>query len=217
MGLKQILPIAAGAAILAASGGTAAPALAAAAEGAGAAGAAGAGAGGLLGAASGMTGTALGTGAGLLGTGAATAAESIPSVLEGSGLVGSTAGGLADIATTATPSAINTLNSATLAEGTTGLGGSLIPTMDLANSTVVNPLSAWDKVSNFADKYGTVQNVTGAGNLAMKYADMNKPRPMQSSGQVSRGQAPTMEALMALQKMGYQLPQNKKINFSLIG
>lgn len=93
--------------------------------------------------------------------------------------------------------------------------------MSAANSAMTAP-STWDTrlgdFKNFADEYGTVQNVTGAGNLAMKYADMNKPRQMQAqSGQISRGQAPTMEGLLALQQASYGLPQRKKIDFSLLG
>lgn len=74
-----------------------------------------------------------------------------------------------------------------------------------------------EKLKSMYDKYGTVQNLTGAANVGMQYANSNQPKPMQAGGQIQRGQAPTMDALMELQKMGYQLPQRKKINFGLIG
>ena len=89
---------------------------------------------------------------------------------------------------------------------------------ELANNNIGSmPFSLNDKMQSMYDKYGTVQNVTGAGNLAMKYADMNQARPMQSQGQVVKGQAPTMEGLLALQQAGYGLPQRKKLNLGLIG
>ena len=74
-----------------------------------------------------------------------------------------------------------------------------------------------EKLMKMYDKYGTVQNLTGAANAGMEYSKMNQPRPMQAGGQVTRGQAPSMDALMALQKSAYQQPQRKKINFSLLG
>lgn len=90
---------------------------------------------------------------------------------------------------------------------------------ELANNNIGSMPNAFnEKLQSMYDKYGTVQNVTGAGNLAMKYADMNKPRQMQAqSGQISRGQAPTMEGLLALQQAGYGLPQRRKIDLGLIG
>ena len=80
------------------------------------------------------------------------------------------------------------------------------------------PNSFNEKLMGMYDKYGTVNNVTGAANAAMKYAELPKPQRLQAQqGQISKGQAPTLEGLLALQKMGYALPQNKKINFSLLG
>lgn len=209
---KVLIPLALGAGAIIASGGLATPAVA----GVAGAGTAGAGAGGLLGAASGMTGTAL-------GAGEAEAASLAPMVageslapfmgqeLVRDAVVNPITGGLLEATTPAL----------TALEGTAGtqIPTSLIPLRDLSQGAVgMTPLSTFDKMKAFGDKYGTVQNLTGAGNMAMKYAEMNKPKPIQAqSGQVSRGQAPTLEGLLALQKMGYALPQNKKINFSLLG
>ncbi len=95
----------------------------------------------------------------------------------------------------------------------------LIPMRDLSQGAIgMTPLSAWDRMKEFGDKYGTVQNVMGASDLAMKYASLPKPQKLQAQqGQITKGSPPIMEGLLALQKMGYALPQNKKINFSLLG
>ncbi len=89
----------------------------------------------------------------------------------------------------------------------------------LVDNNIGSMPNAFDeKLMRMYDKYGTVQNVAGAGNLAMEYAKLPKPQRLQAEhGQITKGQAPTLEGLLALQKMGYALPQNKKINFSLLG
>ena len=213
MGMKQIIPAVAGAAILAASGGLAAPALAAA-GGTGAAGAAGAG--GLLGAASGMTGTALGgLGAGL-GAGATTAATEgllAPMITQGVAPVASAlpsfanVGGLSSIATGAAPAAA--LDSAALAAGTTGLSSSLIPTMNLANSTGAASSSMLGGIKDLA----TLDNLRGAQMVASQF----QPSSMPQVGTVKAGQAPSPEAYAKMQQAYTQLPKRRETNFSLLG
>ena len=140
------------------------------------------------------------------GTTASTGASLAPEV--GGGLF-SNIGGLSSISQGG--SAMGALDSAALAEGTTGLSGSLIPTMDLANSTGATSLSMLDKLK----QYGTIDNLTGAA----KVASMYQPPPLQSapSGTIKVGQAPTGDIYDELRKYGYTLPKRRETNFSLLG
>jgi hypothetical protein len=219
MGMKQIIPALVAGAAIAATGGLAAPALAAGGAGAAGAGAAGAaGAGGLLGAASGMTGTALGgLGAGL-GAGATTAATEgllAPMIVEGVAPVASAlpsfaeVGGLSSIATGAAP--MTALDSAALTAGTTGLSSSLIPTMNLANSTGAASSSMFGNLKDYA----TLDNLKGAAMVANQFQPA--PQTMPQSGNIKVGQAPTGDIYDELRKYGYTLPKRRETNFSLLG
>jgi hypothetical protein len=70
-------------------------------------------------------------------------------------------------------------------------------------------------VKDFANQYGTVNNLTGAAQLASMY----QPTPMQSapSGRIEVGQAPTGAIYDALRQVGYTLPKRRETNFSLLG
>jgi hypothetical protein len=65
------------------------------------------------------------------------------------------------------------------------------------------------------DKYGTIDNVTGAAQVASMY----QPTPLQSapSGSIKVGQAPTGDIYDALRQSGYTLPKRRETNFSLLG
>lgn len=170
----------------------------------------GAGAGGIGGAA-GSTGTGLSQGAGgLLGaTGSAgTGASLAPSV--GGSILPSFAdvGGLSSISQGG--SAMGALDTAALAQGTTGLSNSLIPTMNLANSTAAISPSMMDMLQ----QYGTIDNLKGAAQVASMY----QPQPMQmGGGRIEVGQAPTGAIFDALRQAGYALPKRRETNFSLLG
>jgi hypothetical protein len=70
-------------------------------------------------------------------------------------------------------------------------------------------------VKDFANKYGTIDNVTGAAQIASMY----QPTPLQSapSGTIKVGQAPTGDIYDALRQYGYTMPKRRETNFSLIG
>lgn len=72
-----------------------------------------------------------------------------------------------------------------------------------------------DKLSSMYDKYGTIDNLTGAA----KVASMYQPTPLQSapSGTIKVGQAPTGDIYDELRKYGYTLPKRRETNFSLLG
>ena len=70
-------------------------------------------------------------------------------------------------------------------------------------------------VKDFANKYGTIDNLAGAAQVANMY----QPTPMQSapSGRIEVGQAPTGAIYDELRKLGYAMPKRKETNFSLLG
>jgi hypothetical protein len=140
------------------------------------------------------------------GTTASTGASLAPEV--GGGIL-SDIGGLSSISQGG--SAMGALDSAALAEGTTGLTNSLIPTMDLANSTGALSPSMLDTLK----QYGTIDNLTGAAKMASMY----QPTPLQAapSGSIKVGQAPTGDIYDELRKYGYTLPKRRETNFSLLG
>ena len=109
-------------------------------------------------------------------------------------------------------SALDSLNAASLAEGSTGLTNSLIPTMDLANSTGATSLSMLDKLK----QYGTIDNLKGAAMVANQFQPQQQPM-IQGGGSVKVGQAPTGDIYDELRKVGYTLPKRRETNFSLLG
>ena len=119
-------------------------------------------------------------------------------------------GGLSSIANGG--SALDSLGAASLSEGTTGLTNSLIPTMDLANSTGETSLSMLDKLK----QYGTIDNLKGAAMVANQFQPQNHPM-VQGGGSVKVGQAPTGDIYDELRKVGYTLPKRRETNFSLLG
>lgn len=70
-------------------------------------------------------------------------------------------------------------------------------------------------VKDFANKYGTIDNLTGAAQIASMY----QPQPMQAApaGRIEVGQAPTGAIYDALRQTGYTLPKRRETNFSLLG
>jgi hypothetical protein len=149
-------------------------------------------------------------GQGLLGTGAASSAGTTASLApEAGGGILSDIGGLSSISQGG--SAMGALDSAALAEGTTGLSSSLIPTMNLANSTAAISPSMMDMLK----QYGTIDNLKGAAMVADRF----QPQPMQSapSGRIEVGQAPSPEGYAKYQQAYTQLPKRREINFSLLG
>jgi hypothetical protein len=72
-----------------------------------------------------------------------------------------------------------------------------------------------DKLASMYDKYGTIDNLKGAAQVASMY----QPQPMQSApaGRIEVGQAPTGAIYDALRQTGYTLPKRRETNFSLLG
>jgi hypothetical protein len=68
---------------------------------------------------------------------------------------------------------------------------------------------------DFATKYGTIDNLKGAAQVANMY----QPTPMQAapSGSIKVGEAPTGDIYDELRKYGYTLPKRRETNFSLLG
>ena len=184
--------------------------------GAGGAGAAGSGA------ASGAGGLSQGAG-GLLGAGGAanSASLAVPTLAEGSLAANtmipySAEIGMANsfnpvtgapIATEASSFAPAMFSNAPSAGGLTAL-----------NSGVAAPATfdtMFGGVKDFANKYGTIDNLKGAAQVANMY----QPTPLQAapSGSIKVGQAPTGDIYDELRKYGYTLPKRRETNFSLIG
>jgi hypothetical protein len=202
---KNVLKGAAIGGAIGATGGAAMGAMGAGAAAAGAgtaagtAGATGATAGGLLG----------GAGAGITSAGAS-GATATGGLLGGSALPSFSGMGLPSIAEGG--SAMGALDAGAASAGTTGLSNSLIPTMNLANSTGAASSSMMDMLK----QYGTVDNLKGA----MAVANMAQPQQqptIQGGGSVKVGQAPTGDIYDELRKVGYTLPKRRETNFSLLG
>jgi hypothetical protein len=70
-------------------------------------------------------------------------------------------------------------------------------------------------LSSLADKYGTIDNLKGAAQVASMY----QPTPLQSapSGRIEVGEAPSPEAYAKFQQAYTQIPKRREINFSLLG
>jgi hypothetical protein len=68
---------------------------------------------------------------------------------------------------------------------------------------------------DFATKYGTIDNLKGAAQVANMY----QPTPLQAapSGSIKVGEAPTGDIYDELRKYGYTLPKRRETNFSLLG
>ena len=122
-------------------------------------------------------------------------------------------GGMSSIANGG--SAMGALDSAALAQGTTGLSNSLIPTMNLANSTAAAP-SFLSQFGQAAKDYATPQNLLGVGQL------LSQPNPQPTfasggSGKIEVGEAPTGAIYDELRKLGYPTLKRRETNFSLLG
>jgi hypothetical protein len=72
-----------------------------------------------------------------------------------------------------------------------------------------------DKLASMYNKYGTVNNLTGAAQIANMYQPA--PQTMPQSGNIKVGQAPTGDIYAALREMGYTMPKRRETNFSLLG
>jgi hypothetical protein len=70
-------------------------------------------------------------------------------------------------------------------------------------------------VKDFANQYGTIDNLQGAAQIANMYQPA--PQTMPQSGNIKVGQAPTGDIYAALREMGYTMPKRREINFSLLG
>ena len=188
---KNVLKGAAIGGAIGATGGAAMGAMGASA--AGTAGASGTTAGGLLG------------GAGITSAGAS-GATATGGLLGGSALPSFSGMGISSIAEGG--SAMGALDAGAASAGTTGLSSSLIPTMNLANSTGAASSSMMDMLK----QYGTVDNLKGA----MAVANMAQPQqqPMiQGGGTIKVGQAPTGDIYDALRQVGYTLPKRRETNY----
>jgi hypothetical protein len=200
---KNVLKGAAIGGAIGATGGAAMGAMGAGAAAAGAgtaagtAGATGATAGGLLG------------GAGITSAGAS-GATATGGLLGGSALPSFSGMGLPSIAEGG--SAMGALDAGAASAGTTGLSSSLIPTMNLANSTGASSLSMMDMLK----QYGTIDNLKGAAMVANQFQPQQQPM-IQGGGSVKVGQAPTGDIYDELRKYGYTLPKRRETNFSLLG
>jgi hypothetical protein len=196
-----------GAAIGGAIGATGGAAMGAMGAGAAAGGATAAGTAGATGA---TAGGLLGTGAGITSAGASGAATS-GGLLGGSALPSfSGIGGLSSIAEGG--SAMGALDAGAASAGTTGLSSSLIPTMNLANSTGAASSSMMDMLK----QYGTIDNLKGAAMVANQFQPQQQPM-IQGGGSVKVGQAPTGDIYDELRKVGYTMPKRRETNFSLLG
>lgn len=200
---KNVLKGAAIGGAIGATGGAAMGAMGAGAAAAGAgtaagtAGATGATAGGLLG------------GAGITSAGAS-GATATGGLLGGSALPSFSGMGLSSIAEGG--SAMGALDAGAATAGTTGLSSSLIPTMNLANSTGAASSSMMDMLK----QYGTIDNLKGAAMVANQFQPQQQPM-VQGGGSVKVGQAPTGDIYDELRKVGYTLPKRRETNFSLLG
>jgi hypothetical protein len=201
---KNVLKGAAIGGAIGATGGAAMGAMGASAAAAGAGTAAGtAGATGAT-----ATGGLLG-GAGITSAGAS-GATATGGLLGGSALPSFSGMGISSIAEGG--SAMGALDAGAASAGTTGLSSSLMPTMNLANSTGAASSSMMDMLK----QYGTVDNLKGAAMVANQFQPQQQPM-IQGGGSVKVGQAPTGDIYDELRKVGYTMPKRRETNFSLLG
>jgi hypothetical protein len=95
-------------------------------------------------------------------------------------------------------------------------GGGISLPASVADQLALNNVgSMGSNLSSLADKYGTIDNLKGAAQVASMY----QPTPLQSapSGSIKVGQAPTGDIYDELRKYGYTLPKRRETNFSLLG
>jgi len=94
-------------------------------------------------------------------------------------------------------------------------GGISLPQSVGTQLAAGNVGSMGTSLSDLASKYGTVDNLQGAAQVASMY----QPQPMQAApaGRIEVGQAPTGAIYDALRQTGYTLPKRREINFSLLG
>jgi hypothetical protein len=182
------------------------------------------GAGGLSGAA-GSTGTGLSQGAGGLlgatgsaGTGASLA---VPTLAEGSLAANTMIPYSAEIGMA---NSFNPITGAPIATEASSFAPAMFTNAPSAggltalNSGVAAPATfdtMFAGAKDFATKYGTIDNLKGAAQVANMY----QPTPLQAapSGSIKVGQAPTGDIYDELRKYGYTLPKRRETNFSLLG
>jgi len=94
-------------------------------------------------------------------------------------------------------------------------GGIALPESVATQLATGNVGSMGNNLSSLASKYGTIDNLTGAAQVASMY----QPQPLQAapSGRIEVGQAPTGAIYDALRQTGYTLPKRRETNFSLLG
>lgn len=94
-------------------------------------------------------------------------------------------------------------------------GGIALPQSVGTQLAAGNVGSMGNNLSSLASKYGTIDNLQGAAQVASMY----QPQPMQQSpaGRIEVGQAPTGAIYDALRQTGYTLPKRRETNFSLLG
>jgi hypothetical protein len=94
-------------------------------------------------------------------------------------------------------------------------GGIALPESVATQLATGNVGSMGNNLSSLASKYGTIDNLQGAAQVASMY----QPTPMQAapSGRIEVGQAPTGAIYDELRKLGYTMPQRRETNFSLLG
>jgi len=94
-------------------------------------------------------------------------------------------------------------------------GGIALPESVATQLATGNVGSMGNNLSSLASKYGTIDNLTGAAQVANMY----QPQPLQAapSGRIEVGQAPTGAIYDALRQTGYTLPKRRETNFSLLG
>jgi hypothetical protein len=213
-------------------------------KGAALGGAMGGATGGLMGAAGGIGGAAGGTASsqgasGLLGaTGAAgTGASLAVPTIATDGLVGSSLGETVGGANFMMPTQqlSGEIGMANAFDPLTGEVIKTAPNVDSMYSSMMNDMPSgggmfarnsgiaadgtlatrFGDLKDIVGKYGTIDNLTGAAQVASMY----QPTPMQAapSGRIEVGQAPTGAIYDELRKYGYTLPKRRETNFSLIG
>jgi hypothetical protein len=95
-------------------------------------------------------------------------------------------------------------------------GGGISLPASVADQLALNNVGSMGRnLSSLADKYGTIDNLKGAAQVASMY----QPTPLQSapSGRIEVGEAPSPEAYAKFQQAYTQLPKRREINFSLLG
>ena len=94
-------------------------------------------------------------------------------------------------------------------------GGIVLPESIGTQLAAGNVGSMGNNLSSLASKYGTIDNLQGAAQVASMY----QPQPMQAApaGRIEVGQAPTGAIYDALRQTGYTLPKRRETNFSLLG